>query len=157
MVFGVGVVVVVYVVPAVEKKTQSKSGKTQKTRKKKREKKSLLRSQTRPVSLSHVTTPKHAKSASRFSSGPDAFRSPVFLFFSLLSFFALPSLSLSLSLSLRSRFFFSLGRRSLLKKLLLYKIHLSLSPIHPSFHPSSSSSTHRVHSHYYLLLLDITD
>ena len=63
----------------------------------------------------------------------------------------------SFSLSLRSRFFFSLGRRRLLKKLLLYKIHLSLSPIHPSFHPSSSSSTHRVHSHYYLLLLDITD
>lgn len=129
MVFGVGIVVVVYVVPAVEKKTQSKSGKnTKKTRKKKREKKSLLRSQTRPVSLSHVTTPKHAKSASRFSSGPDAFRSPVFLFFSLLSSFSLPSLSL------RSRFFFSLGRRSLLKKLLLYKIHLSLS--HPSIFPS---------------------
>lgn len=128
MVFGVGIVVVVYVVPAVEKKTQSKSGKnTQKDEKKKREKKSLLRSQTRPVSLSHVTTPKHAKSASRFSSGPDAFRSPVFLFFSLLS-------SFSLSLSLRSRFFFSLGRRSLLKKLLLYKIHLSLS--HPSIFPS---------------------
>jgi hypothetical protein len=95
LVFGVGIVVVVYVVPAVEKKTQSKSGKnTQKDEKKKREKKSLLRSQTRPVSLSHVTTPKHAKSASRFSSGPDVFRSPVFLFFSLLSSF---SLSLSLS------------------------------------------------------------
>jgi hypothetical protein len=39
LVFGVGIVVVVYVVPAVEKKTQSKSGKnTQKTHTKKREK-----------------------------------------------------------------------------------------------------------------------
>ena len=106
LVFGVDVVVVVYVVPAVEKKHKAKVEKHTKDEKKKREK-SLLRSQTRPVSLSlYVTTPKHAKNASRFSSGPDA-RSPVFLFFSL------PSLSL------RSRFFFSLGRRSLLKKLLL--------------------------------------
>jgi len=40
LVFGVGIVVVVYVVPAVEKKTQSKSGKnTQKDEKKKTRKK----------------------------------------------------------------------------------------------------------------------
>lgn len=128
------------------KENTKQKWKKHKRREKKTRKKVSEKSNASGLSL-YVTTPKHAKSASRFSSGPDAFRSPVFLFFSL------PSLSLSL----RSRFFFSLGRRRLLKKLLLFKIHLSLSPIHPSFHPSSSSSTHRVHSHYYLLLLDITD
>ena len=52
MVFGVGVVV--YVVPAVEKKTQSKSGKnTQKDEKKKRQKKSAEKTNPAGLSLSH--------------------------------------------------------------------------------------------------------
>jgi|TARA_B110000483_G_scaffold59058_1_gene73697 hypothetical protein len=51
LVFGVGVVV--YVVPAVEKKTQSKSGKnTQKTRKKTRKKVSAEKSNASGLSLS---------------------------------------------------------------------------------------------------------
>jgi len=87
LVFGVGVVVVVYVVPAVEKKHKAKVEKTHKRREKKTRKVSAEKSNASGLSL-YVTTPKHAKSASRFSSGPDA-RAPVFLFFSL------PSLSLS--------------------------------------------------------------
>ena len=149
LVFGVGIVVVVYVVPAVEKKTQSKSGKnTQKDEKKKREKKSAEKSNASGLSL----TCNHAEARKKCFAVLIRTRR-----FSLSCFSFLFSSLFLLSLSLRSRFFFSLGRRSLLKKLLLYKIHLSLSPIHPSFHPSSSSSTHRVQSHYYLLLLDISD
>ena len=126
MVFGVGIVVVVYVVPAVEKKTQSKSGKnTQKTRKKKREKKSAEKSNASGLSL----TCNHAEARKKCFAVLIRTRR-----FSLSCFSFLFSSLFLLSLSLRSRFFFSLGRRSLLKKLLLYKIHLSLS--HPSIFPS---------------------
>lgn len=129
MVFGVGIVVVVYVVPAVEKKTQSKSGKnTQKDEKKKTRKKvSAEKSNASGLSL----TCNHAEARKKCFAVLIRTRR-----FSLSCFsFLFSSLFLlSLSLSLRSRFFFSLGRRSLLKKLLLYKIHLSLS--HPSIFPS---------------------
>ena len=126
MVFGVGIVVVVYVVPAVEKKTQSKSGKnTQKDEKKKREKKSAEKSNASGLSL----TCNHAEARKKCFAVLIRTRR-----FSLSCFSFLFSSLFLLSLSLRSRFFFSLGRRSLLKKLLLYKIHLSLS--HPSIFPS---------------------
>ena len=126
LVFGVGIVVVVYVVPAVEKKTQSKSGKnTQKDEKKKREKKSAEKSNASGLSL----TCNHAEARKKCFAVLIRTRR-----FSLSCFSFLFSSLFLLSLSLRSRFFFSLGRRSLLKKLLLYKIHLSLS--HPSIFPS---------------------
>lgn len=123
MVFGVGIVVVVYVVPAVEKKTQSKSGKNTKDEKKKTRKKvSAEKSNASGLSL----TCNHAEARKKCFAVLIRTRR-----FSLSCFSFLFS---SFSLSLRSRFFFSLGRRSLLKKLLLYKIHLSLS--HPSIFPS---------------------
>lgn len=123
LVFGVGIVVVVYVVPAVEKKTQSKRKKNKKDEKKKTRKKvSAEKSNASGLSL----TCNHAEARKKCFAVLIRTRR-----FSLSCFSFLFS---SFSLSLRSRFFFSLGRRSLLKKLLLYKIHLSLS--HPSIFPS---------------------
>jgi len=152
LVFGVGIVVVVYVVPAVEKKTQSKSGKkTKKTRKKKTRKKvSAEKSNASGLSL----TCNHAEARKKCFAVLIRTRRFSLSCFSFLfsSLFLLSSFSLSpFSLLLFPR------QKESSKKSYCYIKYISLSPIHPSFHPSSSSSTHRVHSHYYLLLLDITD
>ena len=121
MVFGVGVVV--YVVPAVEKKTQSKSGKnTQKDEKKKREKKSAEKSNASGLSL----TCNHAEARKKcFAVLIRTRRFSLSCFSFLFSSFSLSPFSLLL---------FPRQKESSKKAIVIKYISLSLS--HPSIFPS---------------------
>lgn len=129
MVFGVGIVVVVYVVPAVEKKTQSKSGKkTKKTRKKTRKKVSAEKSNASGLSL----TCNHAEARKKCFAVLIRTRHFSLSCFSFL-FSSLFLLS-SFSLSPFSLLLFPRQKESSKKAIVIKYISLSLS--HPSIFPS---------------------